>query len=192
MEKSESVFLGILTNCDQVTYMKKEIVDNETDNYTMGRFLTENISKENSKIDIASGYFNPSGFNILRKALWEATKSPDFAFRLLFGRDATRREYTSSEIFGSSPSKDDQPLTEEIDSLKISERSAEIIDDLIKFLKLQSVAVRRNEQRFNHAKCYNLLERECCQSTWRSSHSLGIGRKNRIDSRIECVYSQTI
>lgn len=136
--------------------MKKEIVDNETDNYTMGRFLTENISNESSKIDIASGYFNPSGFNILRKALWEATKSPDFAFRLLFGRDATRREYTSSEIFGSST--EDQPLTEEIDSLKISERTAEIVDDLIKFLKLQTVAVRRNEQRFNHAKCYILDE----------------------------------
>jgi ERCC4-related helicase len=139
--------------------MKKEIVDNETDNYMMGQFLNENISKQNSKIDIASGYFNPSGFNILRKSLWEASKSPQFAFRLLFGKDATRREYSSSEIFGSSNLPDaEQPLSEEIDNLKISEKSAEIVDDLIKFLRLQSVAVRRNEQRFNHAKCYILDE----------------------------------
>ena len=133
---------------------KKEIVDNETDRYTMGQFLSENISENSCRIDVASGYFNPSGFNILRKSLWEASKSDGFSMRLLFGKDAVHREYERSEVLGNYGVQ--TTFTEELDSLQIGDSSARLIDDLVSFLKQDGVQVRRNSQRFNHAKCYVL------------------------------------
>ena len=111
--------------------MRKEIVDNETDRYTMGRFLNENISKNCSRIHVASGYFNPSGFNILKSALWEAAKSPNFGMRLLFGKDAIHKEYEKSEVLGSEGVQ--ASFAEELDSLQIGDTSKKLIDDLISF-----------------------------------------------------------
>ena len=132
--------------------IRKEIVDNETDHYTMGRFLNENISKSSCRVDVASGYFNPSGFNILRSSLWEAAKSPNFGMRLLFGKDAIHKEYEKSEVLGSEGIQ--TSFVEELDSLQIGDSSKKLIDDLVEFLKQESVQVKRNSQRFNHAKCY--------------------------------------
>jgi len=129
--------------------MKKEIVDNETDNYTMGEFLNENISSGSSKIDVASGYFNATGFAILRSSLWKAAQTSDFRMRLLFGRGAIHER----TIEGS---REDLSMTEELDSLAVSEKYAELVDDLIKFLTLNKVAVKSNVERFTHAKCYIL------------------------------------
>jgi superfamily II DNA or RNA helicase len=136
--------------------IKREIIDNETDQYTMGQFLCENISENYPRVDIATGYFNPSGFGILRSALWDAAKSKDFRLRLLFGRDAIHREYEKSEVLGTGGI---QPtFVEELDSLQIGSDSAKLIDDLVAFLKQDAVQIRRNPQRFNHAKCYILDE----------------------------------
>lgn len=129
--------------------MKKEIVDNETDRYTMGDFLNERISNRSSKIDVASGYFNATGFSILRSSLWKAAESSDFRLRLLFGREAIQNKTIED------PSEE-LPITKELDSLTISERYAELVDDLIKFLKLDKVDVKSNPKRLTHAKCYIL------------------------------------
>jgi len=129
--------------------LKKEIVDNETDRYTMAQFLNESISNKSSKIDVASGYFNSTGFSILRSSLWTAAQSRDFRMRLLFGREAIQ-----DKTIEGSP--EDLSMREELDSLAVSERYAELVDDLVKFLNLDKVHVKSNVRRFTHAKCYIL------------------------------------
>lgn len=129
--------------------MRKEIVDNETDSYTMARFLNESIPNSLSGLDIASGYFNATGFSMLRPSLWQAAKSSKFRFRLLFGREAIQNRMAEEDAGEVS-------IREELDVLVVSERHAELVDDLIKFLSQDKVQVRSNPTRFTHAKCYIL------------------------------------
>ena len=46
---------------------KKEIIDNEKDKYTMSQFLEFQLNYVNNKgeLDISSGYFNISGYDLL-------------------------------------------------------------------------------------------------------------------------------
>jgi len=130
--------------------VKKEIVDNETDNYTMADFLRQAL-QQTEKIDIASGYFNVSGFSKIKDQLWKVAKQPNFIMRLLFGREITPPPQSTLGYVGLETS-----LTSELDELSITEKSAKLIDNLIKFLKQPTVHIRRNPNRFNHAKCYIL------------------------------------
>ena len=152
--------------------MKKEIVDNEMDDYTMADFLNENIPQGIPKIDVASGYFNSAGFGAIRSALWAVSQSPKFRMRLLFGREAIHR---SAGIL-DAPGRE-EGLAEEIEEEDISEKSAELIDDLISFLKLNSVEVRQNPNRFNHAKCYILDEAAAVGS----SNFTGAGLRSNVE-----------
>jgi superfamily II DNA/RNA helicase len=129
--------------------MKKEIVDNETDSYTMGEFIKEAL-KRTKKIDVASGFFNVSGYGKVREELWASSKQPNFGMRLLFGRETPMIE--SPEL--SKCEGQDETLNSELDKLAISVESAKLIDTLIDFLKQNSVQIRKNPRRFNHAKCY--------------------------------------
>ena len=134
--------------------MRKEIVDNETDGYRMADFLNEAITEESSTVDIATGYFNASGFNLVRSSLEKALISSNFHLRLLFGRDAIKRESSSAEMI-SSQGDNSEALSDELTSSPITPEAAKTIDRLIAFLKnRQKVEVRRNPRRFNHAKCY--------------------------------------
>ena len=134
--------------------MRKEIVDNETDGYRMADFLNEAITEESSTIDIATGYFNASGFNLVRSSLEKALISSNFHLRLLFGRDAIKRESSSAEMI-SIQDDNSEALSDELTSSPITPEAAKTIDRLIAFLKnRQKVEVRRNPRRFNHAKCY--------------------------------------
>lgn len=111
--------------------MKKEIVDNETDSYTMVDFLRGAL-QQTRRIDIASGYFNVSGFSKIRDQLWKVAEQPDFSMRLLFGREISPTTQTprTANLIGLETT-----LTRELDQLAINEESAKLIDDLIKFLK---------------------------------------------------------
>jgi superfamily II DNA or RNA helicase len=134
--------------------LKKEIVDNETDGYTMADFLRQALL-QTQRVDVASGYFNASGFSRVKDQLWQASKQPSFGMRLLFGREATHRAQDVEEIEHAGL---ETTLTSELDQLTITEASARLIDNLIEFLKLPAVQIRRNPNRFNHAKCYILDE----------------------------------
>ena len=132
--------------------MKKEIVDNETDSYTMANFIKEALEQNKRTVDIASGYFNVSGFAKVKDQLWNASKQPDFSMRLLFGRETTPTIEPQEDLTKSLGQE--TPLTTELDKLSITEEAAKLIDNLIEFLKQDKVHVRRNPRRFNHAKCY--------------------------------------
>lgn len=130
---------------------KKEIVDNETDKYTMAQFLNEVLMRNGGPISIASGYFNVQGFAKIRDSLWEAAKADGFSLRLLYGREATSKSDATQSILSDIA---ETSLIKELDSLSIDEQSARLVDDLIKFIKLDNVQVRKNPERLTHAKCY--------------------------------------
>ena len=129
--------------------MKKEIVDNETDSYTMANFLKEALQKT-KKVDIASGFFNVSGFAKIKNELWQASKQPNFNMRLLFGKETAVTE--NPDLANCIDL--DTTLNEELTRLAITEETAKLIDNLIEYLKQATVQVRKNPRRFNHAKCY--------------------------------------
>jgi superfamily II DNA/RNA helicase len=152
--------------------MKKEIVDNETENYTMARFLTETLPRTR-KVDIASGFFNVSGYAKIRDQLWSASKQQGFNMRLLFGREVSVDETPETvNCVGQ-----DTTMNEELSKLAITEQTAKLIDNLIEFLKKDSVQIRKNPRRFNHAKCYIFDE---CTAVG-SSNFTGAGLENNIE-----------
>jgi phosphatidylserine/phosphatidylglycerophosphate/cardiolipin synthase-like enzyme len=129
--------------------MKKEIVDNETDCYTMADFLRETLMKTR-KVDIASGFFNVSGFAKVKEELWHAAEHSGFNMRLLYGKEVQITENPDL----SNCIDVDTTLNEELAKLAITEETAKLIDNLIAFLKQSTVQIRKNPRRFNHAKCY--------------------------------------
>ena len=129
--------------------MKKEIVDNETDSYTMADFIKEALQRT-KKVDIASGFFNVSGFAKVKDQLWQAAKQPNFNMRLLFGKETPITE--NPDLINCIDI--DTTLNEELAKLAITEETAKLIDNLIAFLKQTTVQIRKNPRRFNHAKCY--------------------------------------
>jgi len=129
--------------------MKKEIVDNETDSYTMADFIREALQRTR-KVDIASGFFNVSGFAKVKEELWQAAKQPSFNMRLLFGKETPITENPDL----ANCIDIDTTLNEELAKLAITEETAKLIDNLIAFLKQSTVQIRKNPRRFNHAKCY--------------------------------------
>jgi superfamily II DNA or RNA helicase len=130
---------------------RKEIVDNEIDSYTMAKFLRENIPRNPKGLDVASGYFNVTGYMQVRNELEAAVKNPDFKMRLLFGKElipsGDPKEIENCE--GQDPT-----VTKELEELEIDEKYARIVDSLIEFIKKDSVEIKQNPNRFNHAKCY--------------------------------------
>ncbi len=133
---------------------KKEIVDNETEGYTMGEFLNETIQRNKGPISVATGYFNVAGYARVRDVLWKVGNYEGFDFRLLFGRESTSGEEALQSIYLTDVGE--TSLVNELEGLTIDEQTARLIDDLITFLKLDKVSVRRNSNRFTHAKCYIL------------------------------------
>jgi superfamily II DNA/RNA helicase len=152
--------------------MKKEIVDNESENYTMANFIRESLPTT-KKFDVASGFFNVSGFAKIKNELWATSKQPGFNMRLLFGREAQINE-TPETIDCDGK---DKTLNEELTNLAITEQTAHLIDDLISFLKQDTVQVRKNPKRFNHAKCYIFDEAAAVGS----SNFTGAGLEHNIE-----------
>ena len=129
--------------------MKKEIVDNETDSYTMAHFIKEALQRTR-KVDIASGFFNVSGFARVKDELWNAAKQPGFNMRMLFGKETPITENPDL----ANCVDVDTTLNEELARLAITEETAKLIDNLIEYLKQPTVQIHKNPRRFNHAKCY--------------------------------------
>lgn len=140
--------------------MKKEIIDNQKDHYTMANFLNEQLQSNLNKgqLWISSGFFNVGGYHLLRDSLNQFSTKKDFDMRLLFGKESiTIEEDTKSfEELAERVQNDETPLQGELSKLDLEWESAKLVDDLIHFLTLEKVQVRTNKNRFNHSKCYIL------------------------------------
>ena len=140
--------------------MRKEIIDNQKDLYTMSRFLNEELQNERNKgrLSISSGFFNVGGYHLLRDSLWRFSKLPSFDLRLLFGKEAINPEddkMTFEELVEQlPPTQSEMDLQSELNKLDLEWESAKLVDDLINFLMQNKVQVRTNKNRFNHSKCY--------------------------------------
>ena len=123
----------------------KEIIDNETGDYSMSKFLNQTIP-EHTKVDIATGFFNISGYGSVQDVLEGLTNKPDGRFRLLFGRES---------IYDMDPGRDDHQHTLNADlESSVDEERKNRADALIRFLKKTNVSARKSVERFSHAKCY--------------------------------------
>lgn len=123
----------------------KEIIDNETGDYSMSKFLNQTIP-EHTQVDIATGFFNIGGYGNVQDVLEGLTNKPDGRFRLLFGKES---------ISDMDPSRDDHQHTLYADlESSVDEERKNRADALIKFLKKSNVSARKSVERFSHAKCY--------------------------------------
>lgn len=140
--------------------MRKEIIDNQKDLYTMSQFLNEELQNERNKgrLSISSGFFNVGGYQLIRDSLWKFSKQPNFNLRLLFGKEAIsikEDKTTFEELVERLPdTQNELDLQSELNRLDLEWESAKLIDDLIHFLMQDKVQVRTNKNRFNHSKCY--------------------------------------
>ena len=138
--------------------MKKEIIDNQKDNYTMSQFLNKELKNNGNtgELDISTGYFNISGFKLLSESLWKFSNLPDFRLRLLFGKEAISQEKNSEnfekrvetlshEMLAVNPHIEngvESSLKDEINAMNFAEEPVNIINDLITFLRQDKLLVR--------------------------------------------------
>ena len=79
-----------------MTRIKRDIIDNTTDDITMSDVLNSEIP-QTEKLDISTGYFNVPGYTMLKDALNEAAQKDDFGMRLLLGSQALIPDVTFEE-----------------------------------------------------------------------------------------------
>jgi len=124
---------------------KRGIIDNVSDGYSLADFLVEKLGVSRvDELDIATGYLNVSGYALIRDRLRKAVESGSFRLRLLYGQ----------ETLPSGQDTDELSLKTELENAPVSASYAALVDDFISFLRRSNVFVRRNRERFSHAKCY--------------------------------------
>ena len=131
-----------------------DVIDNTE--FTMAGTLNINMPRINF-LDVSSGYFEVSGYEMVRQTLENAAKDPRFVFRLLVGKDAIRpstydtfEEYSRySDMFGDT-------MESGLKKESLNHTQMDTVLSLINLLGQDNVHVRRGSARFNHAKCYIL------------------------------------
>ncbi len=63
---------------------RKEIIDNESENNKLAHFINQSIN--NSDISIATGYFNLSGYNLIKDKLWNIVNNGK-QLRMIVGKE---------------------------------------------------------------------------------------------------------
>ena len=139
---------------------RPDIVDNVSTN--MIDALNLNIPKIKS-LDISSGYFELSGYDLIRNTLEPASEKSDFVIRLLLGEDAisapvlnTFEDYRKKIKTDETKSFSTKSLGENLDDAIFTQDNMNSASSLVKMLKRNNIQVRHNDRRFNHAKCYIL------------------------------------
>jgi superfamily II DNA or RNA helicase len=131
-------------------YHPPDYIDNLTPERQLGevlrRLLTEWGERE---LDIASGFFEPEVWRLLGEPLKQLT-----AFRLLLGRppEIVNPDPDAGVIDLARYYRD--KLRADLEDLPLTRDYAHLIDDLIAFLRRESVAVRFYNGAFLHAKAY--------------------------------------
>jgi SNF2 family DNA or RNA helicase len=121
------------------------VIDNQT--HRLADVLNELLSHFQSRsLDIATAYFTVSGFQLIREGLQGIG-----SLRLLLGA-----EPKTGEHIGLRPDAQEIPrqLVRDLEQAPFSEETLRLVEDLIAFLRRDSVEVRLVEKGFLHAKCY--------------------------------------
>jgi len=121
------------------------VIDNRE--HRLVDILNELLKEFQSRsLDIATAYFTVRGFELLREGLEEIG-----SFRLLLGAEPRMAEH-----IGLRPDAARIPtrLREDLESEAYMEETLRLVEDLIAFLRRDSVDVRLVTKGFLHAKCY--------------------------------------
>lgn len=121
------------------------VIDNQT--HRLADILNELLANHAGKsLDIASAYFNIQGFRLLKDGLNQLGH-----FRLLLGA-----EPGSGEQLGLQAQKETLLLNlrSDLERAPFDEETLILVEELIRFLRKEQVAVRLYEDGFLHAKCY--------------------------------------
>ena len=145
--------------------IRRDIIDNATDNITMQRVLCSEIPLAR-RFDVSTGYFDVAGYGLLRKDMEAAARSDSFSMRLLLGKGALPPPASASfeqraEVHAEQheSARDDPPPPSVRAALNDADLAREPQDDttsLISLLERPNVQVRVGPSRFNHSKCYIL------------------------------------
>ena len=135
-----------------MTRIKRDIIDNTTDDVTMSDVLNSEIP-QTKKLDISTGYFNVPGYTMLKDALNEAAQKDGFGMRLLLGRQALIPDVTFEER-AQENDEDAISLKSDLDDAELTLDAMSDTASLISLLKKENVQARLGSSRFNHSKCY--------------------------------------
>ena len=121
------------------------VIDN--DRFKMMDILNALLAEyRGHSLDVASAYFTVGGFGLLQRGM-EGLGS----FRFLMGA-----EPTAGEQIGLRPAATRGQIRKDLEVLAFSERTLRMVEDLIAFLRRESVEVRLYQKGFLHAKCWLL------------------------------------
>src|SRR5229473_2721171 len=121
------------------------VIDNQT--HRMGDVLSALLQEHVSKsLDLATAYFTVSGFGLLREGLLRLGN-----LRLILGA-----EPTTGEQIGLRPDAGIVKglIRRDIESLPFDEKTLRLVEDLIAYLRRNTVLVRLHDKGFLHAKCW--------------------------------------
>lgn len=121
------------------------VIDNEQ--CRLADILNELLAEHSERsLDVATAYFTVNGFGLLKTGLSDLGN-----FRLLLGA-----EPTTGEQVGLRPDagKISSLIRGDLEALPFTEQTLRLVEDLIAFLRRDSVLVKRHDQGFLHAKCW--------------------------------------
>lgn len=136
--------------------IKKDIIDNSGD-LTMSRILNSEIPHAR-QFDISTGYFDVTGYGMLRKSLEGAVNDVSFFMRLLLGKEAILPSKGSFEKYARQYNeiRKYESIKASLDDTELTPESQSDTASLITLLEKSNVQVRLGPSRFNHSKCYIL------------------------------------
>ncbi|NWF75119.1 MAG: hypothetical protein HXY53_00855 [Nitrospirae bacterium] len=121
--------------------MIPDIIDNSSPKKTLSNVLNELIRPE-SKVYIASGYFNLSGFKLLKDRLKDAAE-----VSIIIGRALGPKDIYASEVFLDE-------LRHEAESSMDSPHARSIVQEFLEWLDKDNVNFRIYNKHFYHGKTY--------------------------------------
>ncbi|MFQ5852970.1 MAG: helicase, partial [Candidatus Binatia bacterium] len=121
------------------------VIDNQA--HRLADILKDLLAEHKGRsLDVATAYFTVGGFGLVREGLSSLGN-----FRLLLGA-----EPTTGEQVGLRP----EPLVvkglirKDLEDLPFDEETLRLVEDLIAYLRRDSVQVRLHDKGFLHAKCW--------------------------------------
>ncbi|HZD10623.1 MAG TPA: phospholipase D-like domain-containing protein, partial [Candidatus Binatia bacterium] len=131
--------------------------------HTLAQVLNQLLSeRDGQRLDVATAYFSVRGFQQLRETL------PNLrGFRLLLGDEPQEGGDVGVHPDAKPSPAPGQFLRLELNAAPLQEQTAQLVEELIRFLRRDDVQVRlylghdpqdRARRRFLHAKCYLLWE----------------------------------
>src|SRR5260370_12253570 len=121
------------------------VIDNQQ--YTMRDVLNSLLVRHlGHALDIATAYFNVGGWQLLREGMDGLS-----SFRSLLGDESEVGADLGLREAGAKPVKG---LIRELDEASFNEKTLQMIEELIAFLRQEHVLVRLYTKTFLHAKCY--------------------------------------